>query len=670
MAKNSTSKRLLVQRGIIAAAAFALMAVICLTAGMGGQYEFSPGDISTADVYAPRAIVDKTTTAALRDAAAKSVQPVYKLDNSLKTSALDRLNDFFASATTIRANEEYDTETKALQLKAHSKLEIDEKHYKTIAKMDNTSFNRLKKITECVDEVMTAGVENKADGIEAVNLSIEKLKLGSAYVEPAQEIAKSVIIENLEIDEEETKSRKDAAASAVEPVEYKKNQTLVRRGEIVTKAQIDMMKELGMLKGSSPLSARYTVGIILMLLLCFGLFGAYMYICDKALMKSVNKLVIIAVVCVITTAVEFYIGRNVADYTRMILPVGFLAAITAMFANVRAALLVNMCMGIIGAVGVQHDWSYGFCLVLGGSITAFCYSLVKRRVNLIPACIVSAFGYAMSFACMAMLETEDARGIFISFVAGFIGGFLSGIVTAGSLPFWEWGFDVLTPMKLNELSNPESKLLKRLLIQAPGTYHHSLTVANIAEIAAREIGADSVLARVGAYYHDIGKINHPLYFKENQYNQNPHDNMSYQDSAEVIINHVRDGEAIARQYHLPKGISDIICQHHGTTNTGYFLKRAIDADPSCDTSVFFYSGPKPQTKEAAIVMLCDGCEAAVRSLSSKGETEIDKMVRGIINARIESGQLDECDITYGEINIVTQTIIKTLGGYFHERIQY
>lgn len=659
-----------VKRSAIAVAAFAIILIISLTSGQAGQLELAAGDISPADVYASRAIVDKTTTAALRDAAMKSVQSVYKLDNDLRVAAVERLNAFFASATTVRDNDEYDEAARAIQMKAYSKIELDDSCYEALASMSDSTFSKLKKMVNCVDEVMSDGVENATAGLEACREKIEALGLNDNGNLVAMALAQAVITENLNIDEEETESRREAAANAVTPVEYKKNQTLVRRGEIVTQAQLDMMSELGLLKGSSPLSRRYIAGICILLLLCFGLVTAYVLICDISLGQSANKLAIIAIISIITVAMEFYIGRYISDNTRYILPMGLLAAIIAIFADVKIALLVNMCAGIFGALGAQHDWSYGICLIVGGSITAFCYSRVKRRVNLIPAAFVSAAGYALSFACMALLETEDGRGIFISLAAGFIGGFLSGIITAGSLPFWEWGFDVLTPMKLNELSNPESKLLKRLLIQAPGTYHHSLTVANIAEIAAREIGADSVLARVGAYYHDIGKINHPLYFKENQYNENPHDSMSYEESASVIINHVTDGLTIAKQHHLPKGIRDIILQHHGTTNTGYFLKRALLKNPDCDTSPFFYPGPKPQTREAAIVMLADSCEAAVRSLSSKEEAEIDKMVRGLINSRIESGQLDECNLTFGELRIVTDMIIKTLGGYFHERIQY
>lgn len=656
--------------GLILLLTLAATAIICLTAGRTGQLELSAGDISTVDVYAPRAIVDKTTTAALREAASKSVQPVYSLDNDLTVAAVDRLNAFFAVATTVRADETYDQAARAIQLEARTNLDVDESCYLALATVSDAVFNEIKKVTDCVDDVMSEGVESSVDGIELCRQKISELNLPEAANAAAVNLAQAVIAENLTVDEEGTESRREAAAAAVAPIEYKKNQTLVRRGEIVTQAQLDMMSELGLLKGSSPLSRRYVIGIFLMLGLLFGIFCTYAAFREPELAKSPNRLVIIAIVSVAVVAMEFYIGSGLNDFYRAMLPVGVAAAIVTIFVGVRPALVVNLCVGVLGAIGLQHDWGYGICLILAGSITAFCYSRVRRRTHLIPATLLCALGSAAVFAAMALLETEDGRGIAMNALAGLLGGFVSGIITAGSLPFWEWSFDVLTPIKLGELSNPESRLLKRLLIQAPGTYHHSLTVANIAEIAAREIGADSMLARVGAYYHDIGKINHPLYFKENQYNENPHDSMDYEASARAIIAHVDDGAAIARQYRLPKGIRDIILQHHGTTATGYFLKRAVREDPNRDTSVFYYAGPKPKTREAAIVMLCDGCEAAVRSLGSKDEAEIGKMVRSIISSRVEEGQLDECSLTFGELKTVTETIIKTLGGYFHERIQY
>lgn len=661
--KTEYAKRL-----IVAIAIFAVIIAICLTSNQVVQYELSAGDVSTVDIYAPRTIVDKTTTNAAQEEARNSVQPIYKLDNNLKASAIERLNEFFASVTTMRSGGDY--EFVAGQIEAETKIELDKSLYRNLASMKDSDFRRLQGITDHIDAVMTQGVSNKEDGMKAFGASIESLGLNESLTQIATALADAVISENLSLDEEETRKQREAAAAAIEKKEYKKNQTLIHRGEIVSQAQLDMLSELGMLKGSSSLSVRYIIGVTMLLVLCFALIGAYIFFCDRGQSRYINRFVIVGIVSVIAVAMSFYIGRYLDDMTRCLLPMGIVASIVAIFADVKLALMVNMCVSFLGAVGVQHDWSYGICLIIGGSITAFCFGCVRRRVNLIPASLISAFGNGLTFACMALLETEDTQGILMSFGMGLLGGFFSGVITAGTLPFWEWSFDVLTPMKLYELSNPESKLLKRLLIQAPGTYHHSLTVANLAEISARAIGADSVLARVGAYYHDIGKINHPLYFKENQYTENPHDNMDYDDSARVIIDHVSDGLNIAAKYHLPRGIRDIIAQHHGTTNTGYFYKRALAENPDCDASVFFYKGPRPQNREAAIIMLCDSCEAAVRSLSSKEEAAIDKMVRGIIKARMEDGQLNDSYLTFGELEIITNTIIKTLGGYFHERIQY
>ncbi len=655
---------------IIAILTFALLMAICLTSGRVGQYEFEAGDVSTVDIYAPRTVIDKTTTRAQREAAIKSVQPVYKTDNSLKVAAVDRLNEFFASVTTIRSDKGASDRAKANQIGAITKIDLDDDMYYDLASMSGSDFRQLQGMTGCVEEVMSRGVLNKDDGMEEFSRIVGELELGDRLTEISVTLAGEVIAENMTVDEAETKNLQDSAAAAVETIEYKKNQTLVRKGEKVTQAQLDMMSELGLLKGSSALSFRYVTGLTVLLLLCFAIVAAYMIFCGQKKENAVNRLIIVCIVSVTVVAMSFYIGRYLDDFTRCLLPMGIAAAIVAIFADVRTALMVNLCISIIGAVGVQHDWSYAVCLIICGSITAFCFGQVKRRVNLIPASLISSFGCGLTFACMAMLETEDARGILISFAMGLLGGFFAGVITTGTLPFWEWSFDVLTPMKLYELSNPESKLLKKLLIQAPGTYHHSLTVANLAEISARAIKADSVLARVGAYYHDIGKIGHPLYFKENQYTENPHDNMSYSESARVIINHVHDGLAIAAQYHLPRGIKDMIAQHHGTTTTGYFFKRARQEDPCCDAAAYTYPGPRPQSKEAAVVMLCDGCEAAVRSLSSKDEAEIDKMVRGLIRSRMEEGQLNDSGLTFGDLETVTETIIKTLGGYFHERIQY
>lgn len=226
-------------------------------------------------------------------------------------------------------------------------------------------------------------------------------------------------------------------------------------------------------------------------------------------------------------------------------------------------------------------------------------------------------------------------------------------------------------MKLGELSNPEHKLLKKFLLKAPGSYHHSLTVANMADAAAEAIGANALLARVGAYYHDIGKMENPCYFKENQFgDENPHDALSPEESAKIIIRHVSDGARLASSYRLPSIVRNIIIQHHGTTTTSYFLYKAREKDANVDPLLFTYDGPKPESKEATVIMLADACEAAVRAMREKGYEDVSEIVDNIVSSRVSEGQLSKSQLTFSDLDLVKAAFVKTLEQYFHKRIIY
>jgi putative nucleotidyltransferase with HDIG domain len=252
-----------------------------------------------------------------------------------------------------------------------------------------------------------------------------------------------------------------------------------------------------------------------------------------------------------------------------------------------------------------------------------------------------------------------------------IGGLVSGVVSLGTLPLWENVFKVLTPLKLMELTDPNQPLLRRLFAEAPGTYHHSLIVGNLSEAAAASIGANPLLAKAGAYYHDIGKLKRPSYFKENQFGiENPHDSMEPIQSSEVIISHWEDGIKLGRENKLPSEIMDIIDQHHGNTLISYFYHKAAEEGNTLPEGRFRYGGQKPKTKEATVVMLADSVEAAVRSLKDMNESAIEEMVGKIIKGKIEDGQLDQSPITTKDMNMVRKTFISVLKGIYHERIEY
>lgn len=256
---------------------------------------------------------------------------------------------------------------------------------------------------------------------------------------------------------------------------------------------------------------------------------------------------------------------------------------------------------------------------------------------------------------------------------GIANGVLSTVITTGFLPFFENIFRVTTPIKLLELSNPNQPLLRRLLLEAPGTYHHSIIVGNLAEAAAEVIGADSLLVRVAAYYHDVGKTKRPYFFVENQLMQdNPHDKLAPTLSTLIITSHIKDGVDMASRSGLPESVINIIREHHGTTLVPYFYHKATESakEELVDEKEFRYVGPKPQTTESAIVMLADSVEAAVRSLSRPTPGRIEGLIRKIIKERLQDGQFDECDLTLKDLDAVANAFVRVLSGIYHPRIEY
>jgi hypothetical protein len=267
----------------------------------------------------------------------------------------------------------------------------------------------------------------------------------------------------------------------------------------------------------------------------------------------------------------------------------------------------------------------------------------------------------------------DLNLLFVAGVIGAINGILSAVLMIGVLPYLETAFSITSMIKLLELANPTHPLLKQLLLEAPGTYHHSLMVANLAEAAAEPIGANPLLVRVGSYYHDIGKIKRTDYFVENQRGyENPHEKIAPALSALIITSHVREGVELAREARLPQVIIDFIEQHHGTSLAKFFYSRALEEERegSISEENFRYEGPKPQSKEVALVMLADSVEAAVKSLQDPNPERIRNMVRRIIKDKLNDGQLETSDLTFKDLDTVANSFCQMLEGIYHKRIEY
>ena len=295
-----------------------------------------------------------------------------------------------------------------------------------------------------------------------------------------------------------------------------------------------------------------------------------------------------------------------------------------------------------------------------------------QRVFVLVTGLVVGIVNMVVLLCVGALTSSDTGSVITDAAYALFGSFISGVLCVGLQPMLEAAFNLVTPAKLIELSNPNQPLLRRLMIETPGTYHHSMIVANLSEAAAEAVGANALLCRVGAYYHDIGKLVRPIYFKENQLGENPHDKTDPRVSTAILTEHTRDGVELARKHHLPEAIIDLIRQHHGNTPVMYFYAKTAKmvGEENVDIADFRYDGPKPQTSEAAILMLSDTVEAAVRAMPDKTKEKMSAMIQKLVRGKMEDGQLDECTLTFRDIGNICTAYETVLQGVFHERIEY
>lgn len=397
--------------------------------------------------------------------------------------------------------------------------------------------------------------------------------------------------------------------------------------------------------------------------------GLYLKRLDKKLWENNSIIFLISLIAVITLTITMAV-KNISSYL-IILPAG--AMLISILVNTRVAILSNIMMAILAGFLGGYDLSVVAIMLLTGILGAEMVSRTHHRSTFVLAGLATSLVSLLIIFSVGIVSRVDIYRMLYNGMYGAIGGILSAILTIGTLPFFESTFDIITPIKLLELSNPNQPILRRLLIEAPGTYYHAILVGNLAEAAAEDIGANPLLCRVGAYYHDIGKLKRPYFFKENQITKdNPHDKITPNLSALVITSHVKDGVEIARKNKLPSTVVKIIEEHHGNTLVAYFYHKALNAEgaEAVEEGKFRYPFRKPQTNEAAIVMLADSVEAYIRSLSEPTKDQVEQGVRKIIKDKLNDAQLDSCDLTLKDLELIGRAFVKVLAGIFHDRIEY
>lgn len=534
-------------------------------------------------------------------------------------------------------------------------------------------------------------LEKARNTLRSQDNAIRKTMRNPELADIVTKLAAQIIEPNLTFNQRETELRKEVARESVKPIYYKikKGEMLVREGERIGPDHIIKLSEEMRSQSRIDMVGRVPAMAIL---IGFLFFVTYLVRLSsiKALMERGRNLLFNAVV-LLGLFVFIQAFNLVAEEMARGLP--YLTSRALLFAMPVAcgAMLVSIFQGMSVAVAFSLIISVLASLITGGRVEWFIYCFIsslvaaygvrecnERGVLIKTGLLVGLLNIVLSLCVAMIFGSLYSLESIVSSVSGFAGGVLSAVIATGIIPLVEMSFGFTTDIKLLELSNLDQPLLRDLMVQAPGTYHHSVITSNLVEATAKAVQARPLLAKVSAYYHDIGKIKKPLYFIENQQGiENRHEKLAPSMSSLILTSHVKDGVDLAKEHKLGKEITDIIQQHHGSTLISYFYQKARErmiAKGSKGTEVkeedFRYPGPKPQTKEAGLVMLADMVEAASRSLADPTPARIQGLVQKIINNVFSDGQLDECELTLKDLHEIAKSFIQILSGIFHHRIEY
>ncbi|GAB6149259.1 HDIG domain-containing protein [Clostridium novyi] len=625
------------------------------------------------DIKAPKEVTDTLKTKEKQVQQEETVPLQYNKNLEIKKETLQEINNLF-----FQINKYVETangsQEKLGQIKIDTKINLSDEELKALTTLNKDKLKLLQeKLVGIMTKVLDLDIreDNEEDikkAQDAVAVKFNSSKLSRSLRDLGIRIGTIVIKPNFFYDEAKTNELKTEARKAVQPIIIKKGQTIVKEGEPITQRDIILLKDLGLLDNNTNIY----VYLIVFALVAFVMFLQWFYICRyfKELYDDYKKLILLSIL----TCISVVFARTLSIISPFLIPLACVPMLFALLINYKVAITYNVINCILISAVVQFNIEITLLAILNSILGAIALKKLQQRNDILYASIfIGAMNVVLTLT-VGFLLSNNVLEVLRKAGFSFIGSITSAILTVGFLPFFESTFDIVTTIKLLEISNPNHPAQKRLLLEAPGTYHHSVLVANLAEVAAEQVGGNPVLARVSAYYHDIGKIKRPMFFKENQIGpDNPHDKINPNLSTLIITSHVKDGVEMAKEYKLPQVIRDAIQQHHGTSLVKYFYitaKNNSEKPEEIKEEDFRYQGPIPESKEIAILMLADSVEAAVRSIKEPTKGKIEEMVNNIIKARLNEGQLDNCDLTLKDLEKIRKSFLKTLSGIYHQRIEY
>lgn len=638
------------------------------------------GGVSSRDIRSPSRItyVSDIQTEAAREQAEEAVGEVYDYDPNDTSIAREQINHarrIFDYVDSVRRDPYASAEQKMAMISAISDVDLTPIVISDSVTLGDEAWNDVVARTVVIlGEFMAQ--EIRSDHLDEVKETVRVFEPDLSDRETAlvEAWARQFIVPNSLADPQATQQARDRARQAVQPayVTLADGEIIVREGEVVSPLAQEALVKLRLLQ---PTVSWTGIGArVLFTSLLVALLAMYLSTLHPDFWGNWRELLLLGLLVVssVLTAKLMIPGHVVLGY---LLPIATTSMLFTALVNAEIAVVLTAILAPL--IGLVAGGSLEFALyAFAGGVVA---SLRLYRIERLNAFLWAGLYAALSNLCVVLVfrvleQDHDLVGTLQIAGASVANAVLAMSLTLGGFFLFSNLLHITTSLQLLELGRPTHPLLRELLVQAPGTYHHSLMVGNLAEQAAQAVGANSLLARVGAYYHDVGKMLRPYFFAENQTDgENPHDRLDPETSARIITSHVKDGLQLARKYSLPEEIQDFIPQHHGTALSSYFFHEACEnAEGSrrADEERFRYPGPKPHTREAGILMLADEVEAASRANRPRSVEEVEELVDRLVRSRVEEGQLDGSDLTLKDLQKVRETFVSVLQGIYHPRIKY
>lgn len=632
---------------------------------ISNQNNYKVGDIVRSDIYAPNTIIfkDQSAKEKIIEEMIRESGKEYIYSADAEKVYLEYYDEFFNSIYASKNNHTEDLEYNTIERNTNKKIPNT-----IIQELLALKTSQLKNLQGRVREFL----------VEAYNEGIIKEKNGVFYKEKSQkqynklstlekEIADIFTSPNYVYDELKTKKNIQEKVSQIKDqyIEIKAGTLIGKTGEILNERRIKILEACGVF------SYKKSFALIFANVIYLGIVSSLFYILffNNYRKKILNKNYYRSSLLIVAgTLLAFRVFNNDLMY---LIPAdtAFFLLILLVGKNYATSLFSFMLFFLMPIL--NYDLKFFTMYFIAIAFAAQIVSKITTRSGIIAAGVQLSVLKVVIYLLFSYFSEIGSFTTAITSGAILLSGLISGMLTIAFLPYFEKTFNILTIFKLLELGDLSHPLLKKISVEAPGTFQHSVMVATLSENAATSIGANAVFCRVASYYHDLGKTKRPKFYVENQQNgENPHNKISPFMSTLIITSHTKDGAEMAKEYQIPKEIRDIMYEHQGTTFLAYFYNAAKKIDPNVEKEEFRYSGPKPKTKESAIIMLADSIEAAIRSLDEKSPMAMENMIRKIINGKIEDNQLSEADLTFKEIEIIIKTFVKTLVSIHHVRIKY